>query len=227
MSARKIQIFELTLVTSVAFMNSIVLSFYVFFSNASIYKNLENMVPHYLSAIGQDVVAMIFMFYVLYKQGKSYNSIGLRLPIQWMDILHAIGIIFFVYTVRSLITIPINSIAPDFISQAAHPKNVEFLNTRFSYLLIILIITSPLKEELIVRGFAMTQIFDLTSKKYLAVTLSVIIQFSYHLYQGYASAIMSLPVFILFALYFVKFSKLNPVKLAHKMIDLLYLIQKR
>jgi membrane protease YdiL (CAAX protease family) len=227
MTGKKLQIFELFLVLSVAFLPSIILSLVSLFSGSPVYSASRDWLLSYLTWLPEAVLSIILMFYVLHRQGKDYSSIGLSLSFSGTDLLHAFGIIFISRLFTGLLIMPINSVFPDFIKQASDPRNLEFIHTNYIFFITLIVIINPLKEELIVRGFAMSEIFYLTNSKYLAVIVSVAIQFSYHLYQGLPSALLLLPYFIISALYFVRYGNLNPVIIAHLFTDAAYVFSKK
>src|SRR5438876_8427813 len=80
-------------------------------------------------------------------------------------------------------------------------KNVEFLNTKLSAPLIVFFLINPWYEELIARAYLMTESFFLLGEKDAAVLLSVILQTSYHLYQGIPAALSIASIFLVFSLY--------------------------
>jgi hypothetical protein len=63
-------------------------------------------------------------------------------------------------------------------------------------------------EELIVRGYLMTEIVELGGSGALAVVISVAVQMSYHLYQGCTNGIVLVTIFAVFSIYFWKTRRL-------------------
>jgi membrane protease YdiL (CAAX protease family) len=59
----------------------------------------------------------------------------------------------------------------------------------------------------------------------LAVIVSVIVQMSYHLYQGLLSGLALTLLFTMFSIYFVRARRIVPVILAHLCLDLLFLFR--
>lgn len=75
-------------------------------------------------------------------------------------------------------------------------------------------------EESVCRGYLMTRmISDLRLGRPFAVLVSAMTQFSYHTYYGWARALESLPVFVLFSLWFSCQRNLVVVALAHAAIN--------
>ncbi|MGB2625739.1 MAG: CPBP family intramembrane glutamic endopeptidase [Candidatus Acidiferrum sp.] len=80
-------------------------------------------------------------------------------------------------------------------------------------------VVNPFFEELVVRAYLMTEITELTGSTVWAVIVSVVVQFSYHLYYGWAAAISLSFQFLVFALYYAYSRRALPVVLAHGFFD--------
>jgi membrane protease YdiL (CAAX protease family) len=80
-------------------------------------------------------------------------------------------------------------------------------------------ILNPFVEELVVRAYLMTEITELTGSTVGAVILSVLVQFSYHLYYGWAGAISLSFQFLVFALYYAYSRRALPLVVAHGFFD--------
>ena len=66
----------------------------------------------------------------------------------------------------------------------------------------------------------MTEVMELTGSSILAVVVSVAIQFSYHLYYGWAGAISLSFIFLVFALYYARSRNALPIVVAHGYFDI-------
>ncbi len=75
-------------------------------------------------------------------------------------------------------------------------------------------------EELIVRGYLMTEVRRITGSMIFAILCSVAVQCSYHLYQGGPRAFAHIGGFMVFACYYAKTNRLLPPVLAHIAMDL-------
>jgi membrane protease YdiL (CAAX protease family) len=226
MNTRQLRIFELILVLSIAFLPSLIKSLSFVFTGCIIdYTHLSYL--DYVIYITQGVLSIALLFYVLFKNNRNYTDIGLKLKFDWKDLMIGLGLMFFAAFANAILAGLINIVSPDFFRNMANPQNIGFLKTNSIGFLLIIVILIPIVEELIVRGFAMTEIFHLTESKTVAVILSVMIQFSYHLYQGIAPALMLIPIFVVFSIYFVKTGNLNPVIISHILIDIYAVLIKR
>jgi membrane protease YdiL (CAAX protease family) len=75
-------------------------------------------------------------------------------------------------------------------------------------------------EELIVRGYLMTEVRRFTGSILFAILCSVAVQTSYHFYQGGPLALAHAGGFMVFAGYYAKTNRILPVILAHAAIDM-------
>ena len=94
-----------------------------------------------------------------------------------------------------------------------------------SLLSIAFTCVNPFFEELIVRGYTMSEIRSAGGGMGVAIVLSVGLQMSYHLYQGAAHAIGLAAIFTIFSIYYAQTGKIVPVVLAHLTLDSLALIR--
>lgn len=74
---------------------------------------------------------------------------------------------------------------------------------------------SPIFEEMVVRAFFMTEILALTRNSGLAILLSVLIQASYHLYQGIPNALSAAIMFFMLSIFYARTRRIVPVTRAH------------
>ena len=226
MNARQLRIFELVLVISIAFLPSLIKSLiFSFTGKMSDYSRLNY--TDYVVWIAQGILSITLLFYVLFKNNRNYSEIGLKLKFEWKDILIGIGLMIVAGFANAILAGLVKIISPDFVKNATNPQNIGFLKTNLFGLLFVIMIIVPIQEELIVRGYTMSEIFKLTDSKTIAIIVSVSTQFTYHLYQGIAPAIFMLPYFIIISIYFVWTGNLNPVIYSHILIDLLNLIWRK
>jgi membrane protease YdiL (CAAX protease family) len=218
MTSKQVRIFELVLVLAIGFLPSLIGSIAFMLTghlrSAANYESVD-----YIAGISHGVLSITLLFYILFKNNRNYADIGLSLKFSWKDLFVGIGLVLFAGVLYAIIIHLVRIFSPQFVNQSLDPKNLGFINPRYKCFLIIAAFIMPLQEELIVRGFTMSEIYFLTDKRILAIIISVAIQFSYHLYQGIASAIFMLPYFVIISIYFVKTGNLNPVIFSHILID--------
>jgi membrane protease YdiL (CAAX protease family) len=75
-------------------------------------------------------------------------------------------------------------------------------------------------EELIVRGYLMTEVKRFTGSILFAILCSVAVQTSYHFYQGGPLALAHIGGFLVFAMFYAKTNRILPIILAHSALDL-------
>ena len=103
-------------------------------------------------------------------------------------------------------------------------RNVEFITSSFSVWTVILVTINPFFEELIVRAYLISEVQSLTGSALIAVVLSVVLQATYHLYQGPASFVIYAAMFAVFSIYYVQNRRIVPVILAHFYFDFMAVI---
>jgi membrane protease YdiL (CAAX protease family) len=218
---RKVRLLELLLVLFVAFSASIVASLYHFFGGAQpptaggdirwVYSSLRE-----LAALG-------VLAYVLFRQGRGFAGIGAKwkftdIPMTLVLLAAAYGgYVVWVLGVEQRFIPPGQEIA----RQAE--VNRHMLEGGASVAAVLFMIINGFFEELIVRAFAITELKQLTGSAAIAIFASVIIQVSYHLYQGLPAALSHVPMFLIFSIYYQRTNRIFPVAMAHVVMDLLIL----
>lgn len=86
------------------------------------------------------------------------------------------------------------------------------------------VLVNPIYEETIVRAFLISETAALSGSTSLAILASVLLQTSYHLYQGLPYALCAGVVFVIFSIYYAKTRHIVPVIIAHFMWDFSYLL---
>lgn len=175
---------------------------------------------HFTSGLLQEFSGVLLLFYILKRQGRGPAAIGLNF--RWLDIPLG-GLLAFGGLISSaIVSIFVRKLSLMLTGTAADMRDPRIIFGGAAPLLLIAYgISSSVFEETIVRGFLMTELRGLSCPAWLAMTLSVVLQGSYHLYYGVAGAFSISGVFLVFALYFAWSRRLAPVILAHLYIDLL------
>jgi membrane protease YdiL (CAAX protease family) len=102
----------------------------------------------------------------------------------------------------------------------AQPNIPQMMGMQPSVAWLIFLLINPWAEELVVRGFLMTEVTALAGVR-TAVIVSTLVQVSYHLYQGWFNAAGIAVVFLGFSLYYASTRRLLPVVVAHTLMDLM------
>ncbi|MDR3707915.1 MAG: CPBP family intramembrane metalloprotease [Capsulimonadaceae bacterium] len=179
--------------------------------------------PFYFAMAAFDAAASVALLaYVLHRSGRSLRDIGLRFTSS--DFAHAallagaawLGYELFAYVLQWGLYLFSGSF------YTAGPKNVAFLAHLTGASLataIFYAVCNPFNEELVVRAYVQTEVTYQTEKPLIAILVSVLLQISYHFYQGWFFAIADLPLFMVFAVYYQRTGRITPILLAHMVFD--------
>jgi membrane protease YdiL (CAAX protease family) len=168
--------------------------------------------------------SLAVLWYVLSAQGRSWKNIGWN-P-EWMDVPRAVGLVFGSTLASYFVWILVQIVYRAYFGHYLVPKSMHgFFGFGISALPIAFVCLNPFFEELIVRGYLISEIFDLGGSGVLAVLASIALQMSYHLYQGFANAILIATTFTVFSVYFWKTRRIAPVILAHLCLDAYALVR--
>lgn len=220
---RRLRAIEFILVIFVALAPPIFRSTLILFTGHEVYDP-TSLNALYWGGIISQVSTLAVLAYVLFRQGRSLARIGFSFA--WLDLLQSVllAVMAFVAaylwragTLYSYYYLT-KSVPP------LYPQNVGFLAAGITLPSLIYVLLNPFNEELVVRAFTISEVEYLTKKASVAVIVSVVLQTSYHLYQGVFSAWGYVPMFLLFSLYYVKWKRITPVILAHLYFDLLGLL---
>jgi membrane protease YdiL (CAAX protease family) len=78
---------------------------------------------------------------------------------------------------------------------------------------------NALLEEVVVVGYLMNRLHEMSWRVPMAVAASALLRGSYHLYQGFGGFIGNAIMGIVFALFFVRFKRVSPLIIAHAILD--------
>lgn len=174
-------------------------------------------------SIMQEVTALLVLGYVLSRRRLTFANLGLR----WSPSDVGMGLLV---TVVSYAAYELGATFVQIIhhsvygSWATGPTAKDFF-AHPSVMAIPLTLLNPFFEELIVRAYLMTEVVELTGSSTLAVVLSVVVQFSYHLYYGWGGAISLTFFFLALALYYLRSRRVLPIIVAHEFLDVYCLIR--
>lgn len=155
--------------------------------------------------------------YVVLNQNRQLPEIGLKF--RWLDVLVALCLFAIAYyggKAYAFLRI--------YFWQGGvfHTNtNINFMVTKITIPFLLFLTVSACFEEIIVRGYFMTEILHFTNSKILAILLSVALQISYHSYQGGNVMWSHTLLFGPLAIYFAFRRRLTPVVLAHLFSNLM------
>jgi membrane protease YdiL (CAAX protease family) len=219
---RRLRLIELLLVVLIPLLPSLVSSIYIFVNHqyfesgaSSSGSSNYNLLLHSTKQLS----GIAILFYVLFRQGRKAEDIGFSF--RWIDLLLGIGI----YAAVNLLYY---SLAKWMHFQFPHMDvkayNLGSTTSGTFGVAFIFMFINPFYEELIVRAYAMTEIEFLSGSKIAAIVISTLFQSSYHLYQGLFPALMTIPIFLIYSLYFSRYKKIMPVIIAHLIVDMAALV---
>jgi membrane protease YdiL (CAAX protease family) len=107
------------------------------------------------------------------------------------------------------------------------PPYLPSLKLGLGLLTYCVVVVNPVFEEMIVRAFLMSETIALTGSSGLAILFSLLLQTSYHLYQGLPYALAAGVIFLIFSVYYARTRRIVPVILAHFIADCSALLQAR
>lgn len=220
---RQRRIFALCVVILVSFAHFVASSLY-YALGGTIPAELSHHPYRLASALIAEITSLLLLWYVLWEQGRSWKDIGLAPT--WMDIPRGLGLM--------AVAIASSTVGGMLLQLAAITVTGHYLRSRsvqnllgfgVTALSVAFIVVNPFFEELIVRGYFMSELTALGTSRAVAVLASVAVQVSYHLYQGGINCVGLAATFTVLSLYFVRTRRIAPVILVHLWFDLYGLIR--
>jgi len=173
--------------------------------------------------IVQEATALLLLGYVLSRRSLRFANIGLHWSAR--DIGVAVVVAGVSYAAYGLGYTLVQAIHHSMYGSFATGRTAKDFFAYPSVMAIPFTLLNPFFEELIVRAYLMTEVIELTGSSALAVGLSVVVQFAYHLYYGWVGAISLSSMFLIFALYYARSRRALPVIVAHGIVDVYALIR--
>jgi hypothetical protein len=178
----------------------------------------------FLIGVCFQLIGLALLIFILRRQGRGLSQLGFSL--RWRDIPHSLCL-----AVVALLASYLFSYAMFYGSyfMTGHPldvsaKNIYFLQAGVSIPLLLYIFVNPFHEELLARAYTITEVEYVTGGTVTAALFSVLLQTSYHLYQGLPSALVVAVTFTIFSIYYVNQRRVTPIILAHLYLDLFALL---
>lgn len=211
--------FDLLLVLFIAFSGPVLIAIYALFNPSYVATPTQRPGLAVATLLLRYGTSFLVLAYVLAKQQRSIRSIGINF--RWIDPLLAIALCVLAEVAIWLIHGIENDVAARFgMSLDTRPVAQSGWKDRSVYELIHSL-SAPIFEEVLVRGYLMTEMLELGQPVLAAVLVSVVLQTSYHLYYGVSTAIGLSGVFMVSAIYFALSRRLMPVILAHLFWDVI------
>jgi membrane protease YdiL (CAAX protease family) len=165
------------------------------------------------------------LFLVLFKrQGRRLQNIGFEF--RWTDLPKALGLVMaaFAAMVAMIVTVRHAYFLITLRSLQEGPRS-GFSGASI-WLIVPFLILNAFFEEMLVRGYLMTELIDLRKSVVFAAVISLAVQTSYHLYYGVYGAAMVGCGLAVFAIYYARSRRLMPVIFAHMLWDFTTVLSK-
>jgi|SRR5579859_1614764 len=205
---------DLGLILAVVFAGSILGSIYLaFHPSTPSFSNLR-----LFTGISDEILGLLLFLVLFKRQGRHFQDIGLNF--QWTDLPKALGLAVAARVVMWAIGLVVTY--GWFVITRSFPQWPEtraMFSTSSVWLFLPFLLLNPFFEEILVRGYLMTELIDLRKSVLLATVASLVVQTSYHLYYGVAGAMVVGSGLAVLAIYFAKSRRLMPVILAHMLWD--------
>jgi membrane protease YdiL (CAAX protease family) len=218
--AKRQRWFEVLLVLLVSFGGFFLNSLYLLRNGPSAAPNVSSF--RWTIGILHEITALILLGYVLSRRRLGFKDLGL----QWS--LGSVGaglkVTFVSYLTYAFGAAAVRGLQYAILGSATMGPTGKDFFAHPSTAAVPFFLLNPFFEELIVRAYLMTEIADLTGSSALAVVVSVLVQFSYHLYYGWVGALSLCFPFVVFAIYYAHSRRALPIIVAHEFFDILGLI---
>lgn len=219
LSDRQMRIIEVVLVCFIAFGSAILTSIYSLFYGDYGSGSYGRSAWTWVLRSFHEVSALGLLGYVLTRQKKSFANLGLKW--KWSDIGWAVILIVAGSLADRAVYESIYFCG--FTTTSHHMAGVHVGNILFgggmSLAAMLFQFLNPFFEELIVRAYVMTEIKQLANSTAKAIFVSIVLQTSYHFYQGAPSAFARGAMFLVFSIYYAKTNRITPIILAHLYFD--------
>ena len=163
----------------------------------------------------QALLGLLLVRYILFVRGETPADIGFRPGLR--PVLESVPLVGVAYAGALLTVLALHG---SVMAEAATQRARTAFMTSSAPLTFVYVIVGPLFEETIVRAYLMTRLTTLGLSTPTVVLASAVLQTAYHTYQGLAWALVYLPIFLTFAVYFAwRRNAVAPV-LSHVTVDL-------
>jgi len=173
-----------------------------------------------------EVTGLWVLRYVMVRQGRSWRDLGWKISLR--DVPSALGLLIAtaVATWGTRMLVWLVCVASSLRLPAVRPPDMVF-GFGVSALSIVFVCLNPFFEELIARAYIITEVLSLGGGRARALAVSVIVQLSYHLYQGPMNVLSLAACFTILSAYYLRSRKILPVILVHLAMDLYALLSGR
>ena len=161
--------------------------------------------------------ALAVLWYVLRRRSKSFGNIGLRWNLK--EVGFGLGLFVLAWIVAACSYSVVRLVVDPAVLARQPDVDRMLFGGHVASTAIVFAFLNPFFEELIVRAYVISEIKALTNRISVAVAVSVVLQTSYHFYQGAPAALMHSGTFLIFALYYAKTNRIGAPIVAHLLLD--------
>jgi membrane protease YdiL (CAAX protease family) len=166
----------------------------------------------YCNLVLTELTSLALLAYVVRRNGQKFSELGLVFRVE--DIFY--GLMLWAGTrICSRLAFPTILTACKWLGWHWAAPNYPSLRLGLGLVTYIFVLVNPVFEEMIVRAFMMSETIALTGSSVLAVLLSLLLQTTYHLYQGLPYALGAGVIFLVFSIHYARTRRIAPVIIAH------------
>lgn len=216
---RRRRLIALGLVLLVSLTHFIVAAFYYLFHSEGSRTQFG-----VVGALIAEITSLLVLWFVLTEHKRTWREIGWQ-P-RWMDVAHGIVLIAASRVSFRIVTLIVQACFLRYTGHYLQPRSIHGVTgAGISLFTIVFVLVNPVFEELIVRGYLMSEVTALGGSRNFAIFVSVLLQMSYHVYQGLLRGIGLTATFLVFSFYFSRERRIIPIVIAHFWSDALALIR--
>ena len=175
-----------------------------------------------LFRLGYEMTGLLCLWIALKYQKRGFQDIGFSLPMRVAEVGHSFALFFGAWLLGIVVGLAVFAL----YRALGHPGHRGFdmaaiFGSHITLLTVMFIWLNPFFEELLVRAFLITEMEQIYQSTTLAVFVSVVLQASYHLYQGLPAALIHASTFLMFSIYFIRRRRILPIIMAHLYMDVI------
>jgi hypothetical protein len=163
-----------------------------------------------------ELYPIVIVYYVLIRSNESFKVIGLTSKITPTSIGLAFLLLIGVFAINFLLS---EFVIVSHLHSPVDTTTSSGINHAYEIIGILTSFRTAVVEEVCVCGYLMYRLLQMGVSLPVAVTISVIIRCSYHLYGGWELVLLNIPFGIMQALVFVHFRDIKPMIAAHFLYD--------
>jgi membrane protease YdiL (CAAX protease family) len=217
--SRRRRIAGLLIVLTVAFLPSVVSSLLSAYREPLSNFSDSYIRLRYLNSLIRELISLTLLAYVIQQNRQKFAEFGLTFRAR--DIVYGI-FLWAAATSCYRLAYPTILSTSELLGWHRAPPYIPDSRLGLDLLTYCFVVVNPVYEEMIVRAFLMCETIALTGSFALAILFSVLLQTSYHIYQGLPYALCAGVSFLIFSIYYAHTKRIVPVILAHFIWDLSY-----